>query len=269
MRVSAVSVLSVLAGSRRVCGPRAATIAPVVMSASTHEAAGTAGGAGTPGLRLTMTPLRVSSSPPTVAAGRCVAEAAAGDAGSDADRCAATTGAGGAKEEPPGTPTAPVTPSRRLSARARTVTCGWGMEGDDSPPVVPAGPQTRPGQTRRVMSARLTSWIALVTSMPRGQASVQLKVVRQRHTPSLSLRISRRCLAAVVAAVEDEAVRVDDRGRAEVLAVGPEDRAGRGARGAEDALGGVVEAVAVGSATGGAPWSARGPLVIRKGMTSR
>ena len=33
---------------------------------------------------------------------------------------------------------------------------------------------------------RLTSWIALVTSMPRGQASVQLKVVRQRQTPSAS-----------------------------------------------------------------------------------
>jgi hypothetical protein len=28
--------------------------------------------------------------------------------------------------------------------------------------------------------------------MPRGQASVQLKVVRQRQTPSLSLRISSR-----------------------------------------------------------------------------
>ena len=43
--------------------------------------------------------------------------------------------------------------------------------------------------------ARLTSWIAFVTSMPRGHASVQLKVVRQRHTPSLSLRISSRCAA--------------------------------------------------------------------------
>src|ERR1700712_5925507 len=31
--------------------------------------------------------------------------------------------------------------------------------------------------------------------MPRGQASVQLKVVRQRHTPSFSLRISRRWVA--------------------------------------------------------------------------
>ena len=41
-----------------------------------------------------------------------------------------------------------------------------------------------------------TSPIAFVTSMPRGQASVQLKVVRQRQTPSWSLRISRRCRPA-------------------------------------------------------------------------
>ncbi|AID06390.1 ribonuclease [Mycobacterium tuberculosis] len=46
------------------------------------------------------------------------------------------------------------------------------------------------------ISARLTSWIALVTSMPRGQDSVQLNVVRQRHTPSTSLRMSRRSAAA-------------------------------------------------------------------------
>ena len=45
---------------------------------------------------------------------------------------------------------------------------------------------------RRNIKARLTSWIALVTWMPRGQASVQLKVVRQRHTPSESDRISSR-----------------------------------------------------------------------------
>src|SRR5690625_172034 len=32
--------------------------------------------------------------------------------------------------------------------------------------------------------------------MPRGHASVQLKVVRQRHTLSLELRISRRCSPA-------------------------------------------------------------------------
>src|SRR6478735_524824 len=40
--------------------------------------------------------------------------------------------------------------------------------------------------------ACLTSAMAWVTWMPRGHASEQLKVVRQRHTPSLSLRISRR-----------------------------------------------------------------------------
>src|SRR5688572_28908752 len=51
--------------------------------------------------------------------------------------------------------------------------------------------------------------------------------------------------ATLVTAVEDEAVRVDDRGRAEVLAVRPEHRAGRRARGAEDALGRVVDAGAV------------------------
>ena len=33
---------------------------------------------------------------------------------------------------------------------------------------------------------RLTSWIAFVTWMPRGQASVQLNVVRQRNTPVFS-----------------------------------------------------------------------------------
>ena len=45
---------------------------------------------------------------------------------------------------------------------------------------------------------------------------MQLNVVRQRH-PSASLSISRRS-AALVAAVEDEAVGVDDRRRAEVAA---------------------------------------------------
>ena len=49
-------------------------------------------------------------------------------------------------------------------------------------------PQRADGYNRRrpLISACLTSWIALVTSMPRGQASVQLKVVRQRHTPPWS-----------------------------------------------------------------------------------
>ena len=48
-------------------------------------------------------------------------------------------------------------------------------------------------------------------------------------------------VSAFVTRIEDEAVRVDDRGWAEVLAVGPEHWAGAGARSAQDALGGVVE----------------------------
>jgi hypothetical protein len=51
------------------------------------------------------------------------------------------------------------------------------------------------GQGRRPTIALLTSRIAWVISMPRGQASVQLKIVRQRHTPSSSARISRRSSA--------------------------------------------------------------------------
>src|SRR5690606_17780060 len=45
------------------------------------------------------------------------------------------------------------------------------------------------------MIACFTSAIAWVIWMPRGHASVQLKVGRQRHTPSLSLRMSRRVSA--------------------------------------------------------------------------
>ena len=46
---------------------------------------------------------------------------------------------------------------------------------------------------------------------------------------------------ALVARVEDEAVGLDDGGRADVLGPGPEGRAGARAGGAQDALGGVVE----------------------------
>src|SRR5690606_23274215 len=52
-------------------------------------------------------------------------------------------------------------------------------------------------------------------------------------------------LLALVAAVEEEAERVDDRGVAEGLPIRPEHRARRGARGAQDALRGVVEARAL------------------------
>src|SRR3954467_1577699 len=53
---------------------------------------------------------------------------------------------------------------------------------------------------------------------------------------------------ALVAAVEDESVRVDDRGRPEVRPFAPVHRATGGAAGAQDALGGVVVAGPVGGA---------------------
>src|SRR5690606_37082467 len=67
---------------------------------------------------------------------------------------------------------------RRRSTRERALRYAFGMSG-------------LPRST-----ACFTSAIAFVTSMPRGHASEQLKVVRQRHTPSLSLRMSRRTDAA-------------------------------------------------------------------------
>ncbi len=51
--------------------------------------------------------------------------------------------------------------------------------------------------------------------------------------------------ASPVAAVEDEAVGSDDGCRADILLVRPEGRAGSGAAGAQDALGGVVKALAL------------------------
>src|SRR5690606_41092178 len=48
-------------------------------------------------------------------------------------------------------------------------------------------------------------------------------------------------LGGLVPAVEDQPVRIDDRRRTEVGAVGPVHRARRGERSAKDALGGVVE----------------------------
>src|SRR4051812_3308835 len=52
--------------------------------------------------------------------------------------------------------------------------------------------EERLAQIPRSTIAALTSRIAWVMWMPRGQASVQLKIVRHRHTPSLSARISSR-----------------------------------------------------------------------------
>ena len=52
------------------------------------------------------------------------------------------------------------------------------------------------GYVRRSTIAELTSRIACVMWMPRGHASVQLKIVRQRQTPSSPARISSRSSAA-------------------------------------------------------------------------
>src|SRR5271165_2667252 len=86
---------------------------------------------------------------------------------------------------------------------------GAGRRRHDHQPPLPDrdadGPVRRPSETprrspargpqRANISARLTSWIAFVTWIPRGQASVQLNVVRHRHTPSASLRMSSRSAA--------------------------------------------------------------------------
>ena len=66
---------------------------------------------------------------------------------------------------------------------------------------------------------RVTSMIARVMLMPRGQASTQLKVVRQRQTPSASAMIWSRSSCGVIAAVDDEPMGVHDRGRADVVLV--------------------------------------------------
>ena len=93
--------------------------------------------------------------------------------------------------------------------------------------------------------ATLTSPMARVTSISRGQADVQLKIVRQRHTPVRLGQNVEALLGGLVAAVEDEAVRLDNRRRADVRAVRPEAGAARRAARAQDTLGRVVEALAV------------------------
>src|SRR5581483_12490506 len=72
-------------------------------------------------------------------------------------------------------------------------------------------------------------------------------VERRAATPHAVLVVQdlQALLTGLVTRVEDEAVRVDDRRRAEELAVVPEHRAGGRARRAQDALRRVVEALAV------------------------
>src|SRR5215212_6878581 len=78
--------------------------------------------------------------------------------------------------------------------------------------------------------------------------------------PLLVVEHGQPLAGALVAGVEDEAVGVDDRRRPEVLLVGPEHRARGGAGGAQDALGGVVEALAFGG--GLAPLGVGGRVVV-------
>jgi hypothetical protein len=77
--------------------------------------------------------------------------------------------------------------------------------------------------------------MALVILISRGQASVQLNTVRQRQTPLGWARMFRRFCSAAVARVVDEAVRVDNGRRADILVVRPIRRAGGGAGRAQDA----------------------------------
>ena len=87
---------------------------------------------------------------------------------------------------------------------ARAVRVDQDRAGDAGPGLPRAAPSvrmisrrgSRAAQTERSTMARETSRIARVMLMSRGQASTQLKMVRQRQTPSLSARISSRSSAA-------------------------------------------------------------------------
>src|SRR5687768_5225155 len=77
---------------------------------------------------------------------------------------------------------------------------------------------------------------AVLGAVEGGAAAEDAALVAQELEPQL---------AAAVARVEHEAMGVDDGGRAHVAVVAPEDGARGGARRAQDALGGVVEPLAV------------------------
>ncbi len=84
--------------------------------------------------------------------------------------------------------------------------------------------------------------------MPRGQAFGAVERGAAAPHPVDLVEDVEALGGGLVAAVEDEAVRVDDRRRTVVLALVPEHRAAGGAARAQDALGGVVVAGAVGRA---------------------
>ena len=74
----------------------------------------------------------------------------------------------------------------------------------------------------------------------RNEAQKSILVDKHLMSPSLNERTSQAGLLLR----EDEAVSINNRRRADILAAGPERRARRGATGAQDTLGGIVEALA-------------------------
>jgi hypothetical protein len=83
--------------------------------------------------------------------------------------------------------------------------------------------------------AFFTSPIALVMRISRGQASVQLKMVRQRHTPSRSFRMSSRSFAFVSRESKMKRCAFTMAARAHEVLVGPEAGAAGGAGRAQPA----------------------------------
>src|SRR6476659_5735558 len=231
MRVSAVSVLRVLAGSRRAWAALAATTSPVARSARTHETSLSAGGGGTSDGRSTTRPMDASRSPPTESRGSTVARGTGSVGRLGVGRGAPErAGAGAAAAtETAGDATAPPTASRTLAAAA-----------------------VRGSRTLALELVRQQGALDLLDRLgDLDAAGAGLGAVEGRAAAPHALLVVedlQALLGGLVAAVEDEPVRVDDGGRAEVLPVGPEHLAAGRAGRAQDALGGVVEPVLVGLA---------------------
>ena len=128
------------------------------------------------------------------------------------DRSRADPGAGSGEVRP--RPRNPATKRTRQnsSRRASRTVDPWSGRRARARSRAISMPESCCSHSRRVYtcsrsSVRLTSSMTFVTSMSRGQASVQLKIVRQRQTPDCVFRMRRRSAAPSVAAVVDEAVR--------------------------------------------------------------
>ena len=101
--------------------------------------------------------------------------------GSPQTRCSMPPGSRGSK-----------TWTRSGSASSRPTGSSLSSRANATPS--PTGERSK-GYMRSNRMARLTSWMAFVTWIPRGQASVQLNVVRHRNTPVRSPSILRRSSA--------------------------------------------------------------------------